>query len=386
MKWLFMFFSTLAMVVQAQEATLENYQMTFAQKQKALVEQYGKDLDSALVLAKKKGDFDNYLILESEKKRFDLEKTVAQPSQTKTPYENASLNYRQSLIKLYEHYIKALDDFVKKSLMASRIEDAKAGKIVKDETSEALASLTGHQPVQLVKPVIEPKGPEEKSIFPAGSIFSTYAKDLVLYYAFENKSPDSVEDKSKKQNHGSAEGVQFLQEGKVSGAASFNGSSARVVVNAHESLLMGAGACTIGGWIKSYGRTHSYQSIFTKGSNPGYAFRLAPAPDRAIEYFKSTGGKYTFFTSKQTIKDSEWHHLVVVDQGNGSVEFYMDGLLLESVKKQNFNTDTPEGAAVGGLANAGIGQWFNGMIDELFVLKRALTKSEVKRLYDQQKK
>jgi len=370
----------------AQEVTLESYQKTYIQKQSALVEQYGRDLEVALVAAKKKGDFDNYLILESEKKRFDLEKTVPQPAAAKKPYQDATLSYRQSLVKLQEHYIKALDNFIKKSLMSSRIEDAKAGKAVKDEAVALLATLAETQVEQPKKPLPEPKTSEEKTDIRPGSLFSTYAKDLVLYYTFEDNSKDTVPDASAKGNHGRNEGVRFLKEGKVGGAASFNGNQCRIVLSKNDGLQLGSGACTFGAWIKSYGTTHSYQSIIYKGSNPGYSFRLAPSPDRAIEYFKSAGGRYTFFTSRQTIKDSDWHHLVVVDHGNGTVEFYMDGAFLESQKKQNHNTDTPEGAAVGALVNTIHGQWFNGLIDELFVFKRALTKSDIKRLYDQQNK
>jgi len=376
----------LVLTVVAQEASLANYQKTYVQKQNALIEQYGKDLESALVSAKKKGDFDNYLVLEVEKKRFDLEKSVPPPSDDKVPYQAAKLSYRQSLIKLHEHYIKALDEFVKRSLMASRIEDAKAGKFVKDEASALLAQLTGTPREQPVQPLPEPQVVEKKGALPPSGLFATYAKDLVLYYTFDKKTPDTANDASKKENHGRSEGVQFVQEGKVGGAASFNGSGSRVVLNQHEGLLLGTGACTIGAWIKSYGATRSYQSIFAKGSNPGYSFRLAPSPDRAIEYFKSGGPHYTFFTSKQTIKDSEWHHLVVVDHGTGTVEFYLDGVLADTVKKPNFNTDTSEGAAIGSLANTIHGQWFNGLMDELFIFKRVLTKSEIKRLYDQQNK
>jgi hypothetical protein len=386
MKRMLLLALNLALITHAQETTLESYQLTYVQKQKALVEQYGKDLESVLVSAQKKGDFDNYLILEAEKKRFDFEKSVPPPPDVKVPHQAAMVAYRQALIKLHEHYIKALDDFIKKSVMSSRIEDAKAGKVVKDEAVAMLATLTGEESVQPKKPLPEPKAKEEKPVLPSGSLFSTYAKDLVLYYTFDKNQGTAVKDTSAKQNHGLAEDVQFVQEGKTGGAASFNGSSARIVLNQHEGLLFGTGACSIGAWIKSVGTTRTYQSIFTKGANPGYAFRLAPSPDRAIEYFKSAGGRYSFFTSKQSIKDSEWHHVVVVDQGNGTVDFYMDGAFLESVKKTNYNTDTSEGAAIGSLENTGHGQWFNGLIDELFIFKRALTKSEIKRLYDQQNK
>lgn len=372
-------------IVHAQDFTLEAYKKMYEQKQQALVAQYGKDLEAGLLDLKKKGDLDNYLLLEAEKKRFDAEKSVKEVSDAKEAYRSAVVLYGQSLALLQEQYVKALDEYVKKTLIANRIDEAKAAKAVKDEMMAALGALKETLPAQPVKPVAVPEPlPEKPSLL--GSVFSIYAKDLVLYYTFDKSIGSSVPDASKNKNDGRLLGAKWMQDGKVGGSCAFNGGSERILVDHDASLELGSGARTLGAWIKSYGSTHTYQSIFCKGSNPGYSLRLARFPDRAIEYFKSGGEDATFFTCKQTISDSDWHHVVVVDQGNGTVEFYMDGLFLESTTKQNYNSNTKEKAAVGALANTLHGQWFNGLIDELFIFKRALTKAEVKRLYDSQNK
>ncbi len=372
-------------VSHAQDYSLDSFKKTYEQKQQALVAQYGKDLDAGLLDLKKKGDFDNYLLLEAEKKRFDAEKRVPDLAATKEPYRSATVAYGQALVNLQEQYIKALDEQVKKNLIANRIEEAKAAKAAKDEVAAALAGLKETLPAQPPKPaVVAEPVPEKPALL--GSLFTTYSKDLALYYTFDKNSGSSVLDTSKNKNDGRLLGAKWVPEGKVGGASVFNGGTERILVDHDASLELGSGPRTIGAWIKSYGSTHTYQSIFCKGSNPGYSLRLARFPARALEYFKSGGQDATFYTASQTISDSDWHHVVVVDQGSGTVEFYMDGVFLEAMTKQNYNSNTKEKAAVGGLANTNHGQWFNGNIDELFIFKRALTKTEVKRLYDAQSK
>lgn len=369
----------------AQDYTLDSFKRTYEQKQQALVAQYGKDLDAGLLDLKKKGDLDNYLLLEAEKKRFDTEKTAPALSEAKEPSRSATVAYCQSLANLQEQYIKALDEYVKKSLIANKIDEAKAAKAAKDEVVIALAGLKEKLPALPAKPatVAEPK-PEKPAVL--GSLFSIYSKDLVLYYTFDKNMGNSVPDTSKNKNDGRLRGAKWVPEGKQGGSCVFNGASERILIDHDASLELESGPRTMGAWIKSNGSTHTYQSIFCKGSNPGYSLRLAHLPDRAIEYFKSGGEDATFYTSSRTISDSDWHHVVVVDQGNGTVEFYFDGVFIEAMTRRNYNTNTKEKAAVGGLANTLHGQWFNGSIDELFIFKRALTKADIKRLYDAQNK
>lgn len=373
------------LVSHAQDYSLDSFKKTYEQKQQALVAQYAKDLDAGLLDLKTKGDLDNYLILEAEKKRFDAEKIVPSLAKAKDPYRSSTLAYSQSLANLQEQYIKALDDHIKKDLMANRIEEAKATKAAKDEVAASLADLRKKLPAQPVKPAaVADPAPEKPALL--GNVFSTYSKDLVLYYTFDKNMGTTVPDTSKKKNDGRLLGAKWVQEGKPGGSCVFNGTAERILIDHDASLELESGPRTMGAWLKNYGSMGSYQSIFTKGSNPGYAMRLAPSPNRAIEYFKSGGATYSFYTSSQTIHDSDWHHLVIVDLGNGTVEFYMDGLFIEAITRPNYNTNTKEKAAVGGLANTIHGQWFNGLIDELFIFKRALTKTEIKSLYDMQDK
>ncbi len=224
---------------------------------------------------------------------------------------------------------------------------------------------------------------ELRTVLAGGSLPDPLRRGLVLYYSFDRNEGGTVTDQSGKRNNGEVKGAKWISNGKTRGAYAFNGRDARISIDNNDSLDFGLGPRTIAAWIKSSGASRDYQVIFDKGTNPGYAFRLRPS-NRAIEYFKSEGNSYSFFTSSRAITDNAWHNLVVVDHGNGTVTFYKDGAFLEAVTKTNYNSDSNSKAAIGALPLPSMSQLFSGTIDEVMILNRALSKEEVKRIYNAQ--
>jgi len=220
---------------------------------------------------------------------------------------------------------------------------------------------------------------ELRVVLTGGALPETLKHGLVLYYSFDWDEGGKVTDKSGNGNDGKVQGAVWVADEMSGGAYSFNGRDNRILINNHPSLELGTGARTIGAWIKNCGDTRDYQAIFTKGTNPGYSFRLAPSPARAIEYFKSAGENYSFFTASHSISDNAWHHLAVVDRGNGTADFYKDGTLLETVTKTNYNSDSTGDAAIGARHDV-FGQVFNGLIDEVRIYNRALSSDEINAL------
>jgi hypothetical protein len=222
-------------------------------------------------------------------------------------------------------------------------------------------------------------------VLSGGALPGGLMKGLILYYSFDRDEGAKVADRSGNGIDGVVRGPKWTEKGAVDGAYSFAGSEGSLLIDNNPELDFGAGARTIGAWVKNVGPSTDQQSIFTKGANPGYAFRLSPSPDRAIEYFKSEGANYSFFTSSYTITDKAWHHLVVVDRGNGTAEFYKDGAFIEAVTKPNHNSDSSGKAAVGTLPEPSSWQRFNGDIDEVMVFSRALSSDEITQIYHLQK-
>jgi len=207
----------------------------------------------------------------------------------------------------------------------------------------------------------------------------TLKRGLVLHYSLDQNDSDKVADQSGNGQDGKAQGATWSAADRVGGGYQFDGRRSRILIGHHPSLNFGEGARTIAAWIRSRAASREHQAIFTKGTNPGYSFRLSPAPDRAIEYFKSAGGQYSFFTASHAITDDAWHHLAVVDQGNGAVDFYQDGRFLETVTLTNYNSDTDMPAAIGARPDV-LGQLFNGFIADVRLYNRALAAEEVQAL------
>jgi len=76
-------------VIAQQTNTLNTLRQVYEKKEQSTLTQYGKDLDTITANLKKKGDLDNVLILQSERKRFDAEKTVLAPKDAKDSFRPA---------------------------------------------------------------------------------------------------------------------------------------------------------------------------------------------------------------------------------------------------------------------------------------------------------
>lgn len=349
------------------------------------------------------GDLDGLLTVRKEMERFDREKVIPESATVTYPVvrelqlkwrkvpETADIDKSKRIVLLSLSHIAALEDLKKRLTVQGKVEEAIAAR---DELERVRTSA----PVTAAEFILANAGvtlaPEaSKEAKPAGgpsvagvdanasAMAADLRSSLVLYYSFDRSDGAKVADKSGKGNDGKVHGAKWTPKGRAAGAYVFNGSNSRILIDNNASLDFGQGPRTIAAWIRSSGASQDNQAIFDKGTNPGYALRLGPSPDRVIEYFKSAGTSYSFFTSAHTITDDAWHHLVVVDRGNGTVEFYKDGALLETVTRTNYNSDSNSKAAIGALPTPSMAQVFNGIIDEVMIFKRAVTTEEVKQIW-----
>jgi hypothetical protein len=184
--------------------------------------------------------------------------------------------------------------------------------------------------------------------------------------------------------------VTGVSNGKICRAASFDGTSARIVSDVlNGSDIMGfSDQVTLACWFKSPGGG---------GNNP----RLIEFSDPAGSYTRSTALAYdqdgslrAWVTSEAgvrgaqidysavTYNDNEWHHAVYTYSATNGGKLYIDGALKQT------RTDHPtsdihdaETFVIGGYypdANNG----FLGLVDEAAVFQRELTAAEVSQLYN----
>ena len=138
-------FVSLACLAQPSNS-LESFKQSLQKQEQTLLEGYGKALDSMMADLKKNGDIDKYLVVETEKKRFETDKTVPFPSNAKDAFKGVLGNYSRSRVVLLKQYIGNLDNLVKAEMNADRMEEAKQAKAEKDKYAFELATLETNLP------------------------------------------------------------------------------------------------------------------------------------------------------------------------------------------------------------------------------------------------
>jgi len=118
-------------------------------QEQALIDAYGKVLDSMMAELKNKGDLDNYIIVDNEKKRFVAEKTVPFPASAKDMFKVPVNGYFKARITLLKQYIVVLDGLMKVELKANRVDSAKEAKDEKDKAVAELADLESRMPKEV---------------------------------------------------------------------------------------------------------------------------------------------------------------------------------------------------------------------------------------------
>jgi hypothetical protein len=227
-----------------------------------------------------------------------------------------------------------------------------------------------------------------------GSTGSTGANDLMtgvvgLWHLNEASGATSVIDDSGSGNNGTPTSVTFGSNGKLSTAASFNGSSSKISI-AQTNLPTGNTAFSYSVWIKTTQSTSSgYPSIFSYGtatSANGLFFTLCRDADGNCNPGGTLSGRVmvgpygSSLGSNVAVNDGFWHHVVATFDGT-TYKIFIDGVASGSKNMATnlIHSTTPTIGYAGALS--GSAQYFNGSIDEFSIWSRALHANEVKQLY-----
>lgn len=151
-----------AVVVAQQPPSLQVLQQTYETRQKTLVTQYGKSLDMELAMLKKKGDLDNFLLVQAEAERLSKESSVPIPKEAKAAFQELCATHYQRLVLLTRQYLQALDSLIKAELIAGRIESAKDAKAEKEKITARLDAMD--MPVEEVAAPVKPKPKEPQGL------------------------------------------------------------------------------------------------------------------------------------------------------------------------------------------------------------------------------
>jgi len=181
---------------------------------------------------------------------------------------------------------------------------------------------------------------------------------------------------------GTPGGTITYVEGKKGEAAVFDGTSGVVlpddIVNDYDY--------TIAFWVNMHAFTDHTPTVFGS-SEVGWISYMVPKPwwrnpgEPAI--WSLSGEQWSTYEMDTLLSSNTWYHVaIVVDEGNPKA--YVNGATvslssLENLPLPDIFTDATSTIAVG------VNYWdppFQGMIDELFIFDRSLSRSEILTLYN----
>lgn len=161
-------------------------------------------------------------------------------------------------------------------------------------------------------------------------------------------------------------------------AISISGSTQYVEVPT--SGLELTGSLTIGAWLRRTGSGGTAQGVVSKAnpSNTGYSFYRSSTGSIGMSI---DGTFYELLAS--TDFDTRWSFYVVTLSGS-TLRLYQNGIMVASIAAETLDTTNTNTLKIGGNSS-NTTDWFQGDIDEVFIINSALTLDEVQDLYSKAK-
>ncbi|MFC1848624.1 LamG-like jellyroll fold domain-containing protein [candidate division CSSED10-310 bacterium] len=203
---------------------------------------------------------------------------------------------------------------------------------------------------------------------------------LVAYYPFNS----NANDESGSGNDGTANGAVLTDDrfGSVDSAYFFDGSDDYISVPNSSSLEL-LNDMTITAWINTSSTSSAFQIIARKGApaagtgSTSYAFYIRSNNELAF-YF--TGGTVHETANLDLIADVWYHVAVSFNNASNLVRLFVNGQRVYNVSEANSPVEYDYPFGIGRTNDPG--QFFGGVIDEVRIYNRALSETEVKKLYD----
>lgn len=216
--------------------------------------------------------------------------------------------------------------------------------------------------------------------------------DVFAYYPFDGNARDM----SGNNLHGSVRGARLTEDrfGNANSAYDFDGSYDMIDLRMHGEFRI-AGDLTISLWMNAHPfdegnvgivNCQAWNSEEPEG-NALYSITFYDSVGQIVYTHESGFGDnhiHEFFD--YTFNAGEWYHIAIVrDTAAKTVDLYVNGSYVSTYDY----TENPDGGALSCLAigeNQGTvksERFFDGVLDEIYIFKRALSASEIGDLYNQ---
>lgn len=216
----------------------------------------------------------------------------------------------------------------------------------------------------------------------------------IALYSMENNTSNTFPD-----YNGISNQITFDSNNMVIGsyAGIFDGSSSFINLGDYDFLgndPATTNSFSISTWCYFTDLESTNNSIITKWDNQGgqksWYFgqydQNFQSNSRNLHFAHSDndGNETLAFSNNFAVTENNWHHCVLVWDGS-TVKFYVDGINVGTVENNDFNEAVNNSSAdlIIGARDQGTHEHFNGLIDQMRLIPRALNESEVLLLYQE---
>jgi len=198
--------------------------------------------------------------------------------------------------------------------------------------------------------------------------------ELVGWWRLDEGSGTTAFDSSGNGNDARFEGSPvWVQDGKLGGAVSFNGSSDYLAAPDSESLDVNTDQLTMAAWINGEdwpAANHVVRKVADTGTGSIYILRVQP--DSVRVYLNTSAGE-TMVQGTTVLARNEWIHIALTYDG-AQARIYVDGQLDIAMDVSGELTQSDNELRIGRGEPAG---YFMGMIDDVRLYNHALTEDEL---------
>lgn len=215
-------------------------------------------------------------------------------------------------------------------------------------------------------------------------------KDLIGLWRFDKGQELIAYDRSGYNNHGTLTNMSSSTDwvdGISNDALDFDGIDDRIECGDGSGTPLeelGNGSFSISFWINTTKSSNSDYIIskYEDADNRIIIYTFAAGQNPALVIEKSTNQATIGFEFEPAINDGYWHHIVIIiDRIHNTLYGYQDGIKINHL--YHMGSVTADASNIGDLRFAGrSGQdHFDGILDEIRIYKKVLSKKEVNYLY-----
>jgi len=217
----------------------------------------------------------------------------------------------------------------------------------------------------------------------AVSLLPAAQADVIGHWKFDEGTGTTATDSSGNGNDGTITSPSWTS-GVHGGAIQFNGSS--TVVNFGEGpSLDGTVDFTVAAWIKTTatatGVIIQQRDADSNGWYGQYQLRMNGDGTLSFYVYNAWNGYQFNFKTTQTVNDGLWHHVAAVRDGTEG-RIYIDGGIAASEDRGELYALKDYITVAVGSNIRGNNQYFNGVIDDVYLLNEALDTNDIIGLMD----